>query len=304
MNAARSLSRAQRRQFLLLTLGAIALFLVMRALPIGTNLNHVDFRVTGKNAIELCDPSNPAFISVVDVRSPVTLRLTPAAPPAKDRATRFVLSMATLSGKPIGPRDLAINHTRKLHLLVIDPSLGDYQHVHPEPGHVDGTWEFEMTPHRSGLYRVFADFIPAATGRGLYAYADFEVPGDALATIDVANATVIDGYTYEFSLRGGELRAGRTAELDLHVRAAGERGLVPLEPVMGAFAHVVAFDLERSGFAHLHPMAEDPLAPPDAERPTLAFKVTIPKPGRYIFWGQIRMGGMDRFAPFSIDVAP
>jgi hypothetical protein len=79
---------------------------------------------------------------------------------------------------------------------------------------------------------------------------------------------------------------------------------VPLEPVMGAFAHVVAFDPERNGFAHLHPLAGDPLAPPDATAPVLAFRVTIPQPGRYIVWAQVRMEGRDRFAPFSLEVAP
>jgi len=50
---------------------------------------------------------------------------------------------------------------------------------------------------------------------------------------------------------------------------------VPLEPVMGAFAHLVAFDETRSGFAHLHPMETDLLKTPDATRPALSFKITI-----------------------------
>ena len=32
---------------------------------------------------------------------------------------------------------------------------------------------------------------------------------------------------------------------------------MPLEPVMGAFAHLVTFDEALSGFAHLHPMETD-----------------------------------------------
>lgn len=298
------ITRVQRCQLLLLTLGAVALFAGARLLPIGTNLSHGDFRVTGRNAIEMCDPARPAFIPVVDARSPVVLRLDAGSAPATGRATRFTLSMATLSGKPVGPRDLAVSHTELLHLLVIDPSLGDYQHLHPAPGRVYGTWEFEMTPRRAGLYRVFADFTPVATGLGLYAHADFEVPGAPAPAIEPERSTEADGFRYEFSLRGGELRAGRTAELDLTVRA-GEAGReVPLEPVMGAYAHVVAFDPGRLGFAHLHPMAVDPLAPPDAVAPRLAFQVAIPSPGRYVVWGQVKIGGVDRFAPFGLDVLP
>jgi len=304
MTTRRTLGRDQKKQLLLLSLGAVALFVVVRLLPIGTNLSHGDFRVVGGNTLEMCDPARPAFIPVVDVRSPVVLRLEPAAPPEKGRAIRFVLTMATLSGKPIAPRDLAVSHTEKLHLLVIDPSLGDYQHLHPVPGRVEGTWEFELTPHRAGLYRVFADFTPIATGRGLYAYSDFDVPGEPERLIEPARTSIVDGFTFEFSLRGGELRAGRTAELDLRISSVKPGEPVPLEPVMGAYAHVVAFDLERLGFAHLHPMAADPLAPPDAVAPRLAFQVTIPKPGRYLVWGQVKMEGRDRFAPFSLEISP
>jgi hypothetical protein len=298
------LTRAQKRQLALLTLGAIVLYLGVRLLPIGTNLGHGDFRVTGGNAIEMCDPARPAFIPVVNVRSPVELKLTPASPPVAGQSTRFVLRMATISGKPVGPRDLAVSHTELLHLLVVDPSLADYQHLHPVPGSEYGTWEFEMTPHHAGLYRVFADFVPIATGLGLYAHADFTVPGEPTAPIEPARATIVDGYNYEFVLAGGAPRAGETAELDLRITSATSGAPVPLEPVMGAFAHVVAFDPGRNGFAHLHPLADDPLAPPDATAPTLAFRVTIPTPGRYIVWAQVRMEGRDRFAPFSLEVAP
>jgi len=303
MSASRTLDSRQKRQLGLITLGAIALFIIVRLLPIGTNLGHGDFRVAGGNVIEMCDPARPAFIPVVNVRSPVELRLEPDGTPQTGMPVRFKLRMNTISGKPVGPRDLVVSHTELLHLLVVDPSLGDYQHVHPRPGKEPGNWEFEMTPHRAGLYRVFADFVPIATGLGLYAHADFTVPGEPGARIEPEAATIIDGYRYEFTLRGGELRAGRTAELDLGITAQ-DGGAVPLEPVMGAFAHVVAFDLDRNGFAHLHPMAVDPLAAPDANKPRLEFQVTIPKPGRYIVWGQVNMNGEDRFAPFSLEVAP
>lgn len=304
MTSRTSLTRAQSRQIALLTLGAIALFIGVRMLPIGTNLSHGDFRVTGGNSIEMCDPARPAFIPVVNVRSPVDLRLTPYSPPAVGQPTRFVLRMATISGKPVGPRDLAVSHTELLHLLVVDSSLGDYQHIHPVPGREYGSWEFEIAPRRAGLYRVFADFVPIATGLGLYAHADFNVPGSPAARIEPTRSSAVDGYNYEFVLRGGAPRAGDTAELDLRITSETPGAAVPLEPVMGAFAHVVAFDPGRNGFAHLHPLAADPLAPPDATAPTLAFRVTIPKPGTYIVWAQVRMEGRDRFAPFSLEVAP
>ena len=60
-----------RRQMAIITAVALALYVVVRLLPTGTNLNHMDFRMTGKGALEFCDPANPQFIPVVQVRSPV-----------------------------------------------------------------------------------------------------------------------------------------------------------------------------------------------------------------------------------------
>src|SRR3954468_909649 len=59
------------RQVVLITLAAVAVFVGLRSLPTGTNLSHMDFRATGANVIEFCDPLNPQFISVVAARSPV-----------------------------------------------------------------------------------------------------------------------------------------------------------------------------------------------------------------------------------------
>ncbi len=50
---------------------------------------------------------------------------------------------------------------------------------------------------------------------------------------------------------------------------------------MGAFAHLVAFDEARTGFAHLHPV-EAVSTHPDAQNRSLNFKLTIPRPGRYV----------------------
>ena len=85
------------------------------------------------------------------------------------------------------------------------------------------------------------------------------------------------------------------------VRADG--GAVALAPVMGAYAHLVAFDEARSGFAHLHPTETDLAKPPDAMRPALNFKITIPRAGRYVVWAQVSLGGREVFAPFWFQVA-
>ena len=77
-----------------------------------------------------------------------------------------------------------------------------------------------------------------------------------------------------------------------------------MQPVMGAFAHLVAFNDERSGFAHLHPQETDLAKRPDAQHPELTFKITIPQAGRYVIWAQVNLGGEEAFVPFWTDVLP
>ena len=298
-------SRSQRRQIALITGAALLLYLTVRLLPTGTNLNHMDFRVEGKGALEFCDPANPQFIPVVQARSPIVLVLKSEGAPAQDQPVKFTLLMHTASGKPIAPEDLLVAHTRKLHLLVVDSTLSDYQHIHPEPGRRAGEWVFTMTPSRPGLYRVFADFTPAATQRGLYGVAEFTVPG-SVPRVSRELTTNWQGGGLNFTLVVPPVfRAGQPADLRLHIESQGAvKSPVPLRPVMDAFAHLVAFDEARSGFAHLHPRELDLSKPPDALRPELNFKVTIPAPGRYAIWAQVNLDGTEVFVPFWVDVLP
>ena len=304
------LSATQRRQLTFITLGAVAVFAFLRFLPTGTNLNHMDFRVNAKNSIDFCDPLNPQFIPVVAVASPVSLSLAPiGAAPRPEVEARFTLRLTTASGKPIAPEDLLIAHTKLLHLLIIDPWLDDYQHVHPEPGRTKGEWTFTFTPKREGRYRAFADFTPVATARGLYASTDLPVgraglPVGFTLVMEHETAWTVDrdGVRFELAPGAKEIRAGHPADLKFTLHR-GDGGAVALAPVMGAFAHLVAFDEARSGFAHLHPMETDLSKPPDAKRPELNFKITIPRAGRYVIWAQVSLGGREIFAPFWFDVA-
>jgi hypothetical protein len=301
------------RQFAFITGGAVAIYFGLRLLPTGSNLNHMDFRVDAKGAsvIEFCDPLNPQFIPVVAVRSPVVMSIRTAQPPVAGHVVEGVVTLKTASGKPIGPEDLLMTHTRPLHLMLTDSSLSDYQHIHPRPGRERGEWIFSFTPRHADTYRVFGDFMPAATGRGLYASVDLAVgagPGaqgggqSATAAVPpVGNLSrVQDGVRFTLVPAAGPLRAGRPLDFTFTVaRVDGQP--VALMPVMDAYAHLVAFDEARSGFAHLHP-ADTRMDELGAAAPVMTFKLMIPRAGRYVIWAQLNVGGEETFVPFWVDV--
>lgn len=303
------------RQIIWLTVVAIALYVGIRQLPTGTNLSHLDFRVAGGNSIEFCDPANPQFIPVVAVRSPVSLNLaTGDGAPKSGQLVQAVATLTTASGKPIAPPDLLLAHTEKLHLLIFDPELRDYQHVHPLPGKKPGDWAFSFVPHRSGTYRVFADFTPAATGRGLYASADLVIvasndqpttPAESGSAgtegVGAQGSVVQDGLVFRLKPVALPLKSRAMSDFEFSVERQ-DGAPVQLQPVMDAFAHLVAIDRERSGFAHLHPAQ---LVSPDGKTTAyskLQFKVLIPKAGRYVIWSQVRVEGRDYYAPFWFEV--
>jgi len=306
-----SFDRARWRQIALITAGAVAVFVFLRWLPTGTNLSHMDFRVTAKNSIDFCDPLSPQFIPVVAVASPVSMTLAGGgAATGANVPARITLRLQTSSGKNIAPEDLLVTHTRKLHLLIVDPWLDDYQHVHPEPGRIPGEWTFAFTPRREGTYRIFADFTPVATARGLYASADWQVgprglPADFTMVMQHETSWVAerDGCRFTLVPAVRPVLAGRPTDLKLSV-VRTDGGVVSLGLVMGAYAHLVAFDEARRGFAHLHPVESDPKWVPDPVRPQLNFKITIPRAGRYVIWAQVVLGGRETFVPFWFDVGP
>ena len=300
-----ALGPLERRRIILITAVAVALFVGVRLLPTGTNLSHMDFRVKGGNVIEFCDPANPQFLPVVAVRSPVALTVRATGSARAGEVVHATLTLTTFSGKPIAPEDLLVVQTRRIHLLIVDPSLDDYQHEHPEPGRNPGEWVFSFRPRFGGTYRLFADFTPVATNRGLYSETELAVdgpPNPVVAGTQAPSWSFVEG-GYAFALSpSSPIRAGVPTSLTLSLRRI-DGGPVPVQPVMNAFAHLVAFDSDRSGFAHIHPNESDVTRAPDPLRPRFTFRLTIPSAGRYVVWSQVNLAGTEIYAPFWFDVA-
>jgi hypothetical protein len=293
----------------ILTVAAVAFFFAIRNLPLATgSLHYTDFHAGEKSFLEFCEPGGPQFAPVDQVQSPVRLTILPehlgrAGEPIRARAT-----LTTLAGKPVAAGDLLTVHTERLHLLIVDASLDDYHHVHPQPTGVPGEFAFQFTPTSGGSYRFFADFTPRATGRALYAGASLVVGGAADQGVATARPNRRTWRSHEtaahrFTLEGADttLRINETADLVVRVERL-DGGPVELEEIMGAKAHLVAFDEGCTGFAHLHP-TEATDAPTGAAQ-KLGFALNLADPGYYRLWAQVKIDGREVFAPFGLQVEP
>lgn len=259
-------------------------------------------KAAGTGAAELCDVSSLGFTAVNQDRSPLSLRLV-ADSPQPGRESRVVAALSTPAGRPITWNDLAEAHTKKFHLLAVDPTLADYHHIHPVPTAVPGEYEFTFAPRAGGSYRFFADLLPVATGRPIQAVADVEVPGEeGESRPDFAREASVGDFFFRLSNAQAEIRAGRPSLVTLEVRHRREGAPVQLQPVMGAFAHLVAFDSDRSGFAHMHPLEEGLEIELDGHRPELSFMFFARAAGTYTVWAQVKVDDAEVFAPFTIEV--
>lgn len=233
----------------------------------------------------------------------IKLALEPAAPLDAGKTTQVTVKLnAVADGKPLTLDDLKEAHTKKLHLLVVDPTLTDYHHIHPVAGEKPGEYVFDFTPLKNDSYRVWADVIPVATGKQEYVQTDMGTPAKEKASIDKATSmtATVDGYTFTLAL-DGEPKAGSPVMGNVTVTKDGQP-FTGLEPVMGAFAHVVGFTEDYNSVLHVHPMGKEPTN--DAERggPKLEFHIEPEKAGFVKLFTQVRIGGRDIFAPFGITV--
>ncbi len=260
-------------------------------------------QVTGDASPELCDFSSLGFTQVTQLRSPLVMRLLPRSSLTPGEEARVKLALSRPGGKPVAYEDLQETHTEKFHLLIIDPTLEDYHHKHPEPTAVPGEFVFTFTPQKGGNYRFFADLVPVATGRPVQAVADLLVSGTGEnGERSLSLDSTVDDYHFVMRPPVGGVRARKPGLISLEVRNTVAGQPVLLEPVMGAYAHLVAFDSERSGFAHMHPVKEGLDLELDNTAPELDFMFFAEEPGVYTVWAQVKIAGRERLAPFVLEV--
>lgn len=201
--------------------------------------------------------------------------------PRRSRAGRTPLRFRIVDehGEPV--RDFAVEHDRRMHLIVVRRDLSGFIHLHPAID-ADGTWSATANLARAGSYRVFADFRTGGAKRTLG--ADLQLAGDvaprplpqpAAATrtasgLDVALHRHGDRFSFSVS------RDGRALDDEL-------------EPYLGAKGHLVALRAGDLAYLHTHPVGDE-----------LAFDAPLPSAGAYRLWLQFRLARVVHTAAFTV----
>jgi hypothetical protein len=224
------------------------------------------------------------------------------------RKTDVRIKIARNDGRPVVFDDLLVVHTQRIHLLIQDHSLGDYHHAHPTPTGTPGEYGFTFTPKRPGSYRIWADVVPGWSSIQEYLITDIgsQRAGGRIENRETTRRATVDGLTFELSFypQDKSLRVGESVIGRISVTGADGAAFTQLEPIMGAFAHLVGFNEDGRTVVHIHPMGNEPTRPGDRGGPTLEFKYYPAAAGFTRLYCQVNIGGESKFAPFGVNVLP
>ncbi len=215
----------------------------------------------------------------------------------------LTLKLTDAEGQPVPLDALQEVHTKKVHWLVVDETLSDYHHLHPVAGSEAGTYVAAFTPEKSGTYKVWTDVTPVD---GSQQFLPVELKGTTPCTEPCVTKTLSDKgetagltatLTFDKPLVVGSAAMGKVTITDKDGKPVAD-----LEPVMGAFAHVVAFYDDFATVAHVHPMGAEPTADTQRGGPDLMFHLEPAKAGFLKIYVQINRAGQNVFIPLGVNV--
>lgn len=233
------------------------------------------------------------------------LSATPAAPLQLDKPVQITLLLHDAAGKPISEAQLETVHTEKVHALIIDPTLTDYHHKHPRAGNHPGEYIFTFIPRTENNYRIWLDIKPV-NGQQAYVIADLSGKNSHNPPVDktVSTQSEVEGYQFDLTFNVQKLKVDENVIGSVVISdATTDKPVTILEPVMGEFAHIVAFAQDYKTILHIHPMGKSPTRQTDRGGPQVDFHIMHAHPGFVKLFTQVQINGKEIMAPFGIEVA-
>ena len=235
----------------------------------------------GMGAMDAPQPVRGLAVSEKGLTLELARRTAPQGSP-------FALAFRIVDGRGQTVRDFDVEHTKRMHFIVVRRDMTGFQHLHPSEN-ADGTWSLPVTLPEAGSYRVFADF---SVGDKPYTLADdIAVDGSLRSQPVPAPAGAVDVDGLRVALAEGATKAGAESELTFTVTRAGRPAAVA--DYLGAKGHLVALRQGDLAFLHVHP---------DENR--LRFMAAFPTAGTYRLFLQFKTtDGHLHTAAFTQEVA-
>jgi hypothetical protein len=198
--------------------------------------------------------------------------------------------------------DFEINATKRLHFFLVRDDMSHFQHVHPTVS--DGVWRVVVDIPDGGTYRMYTEFVPPGSTNVMHPIVlgrTFIVPGDTTyipmpepaASVQVGDFTVTRP-------EGSEAVARRVPSTLTFAITDADGDPVELEPYLGSYAHISAFNALSLSVTHLHPtQLADPGSPPPDE---LTIRAAFAERGEHRMFLEFQVDGEVYTAPFTLFV--
>ncbi|MDQ3722855.1 MAG: hypothetical protein M3376_07285 [Actinomycetota bacterium] len=211
---------------------------------------------------------------------------------ARTASVRF--GIVDESGQTV--RDFDVEHTKRMHVIVVRRDLAAFQHLHPTQNQ-DGSWSVPVRLPRAGSHRLFADF--SHEGQPATLASDLHVDGQAdLQPLPPPATTAISDGSYEVRKQSSRARPGSEGSLQFTISKGGQE-LQP-QPYLGAGGHLVALREGDLAFLHVHPTEHGQgVCRPAAHNDPIAFAATFPTAGRYRLFLQFKHNGTVQTVAFT-----
>lgn len=197
------------------------------------------------------------------------------------------------SKKAVSENDLQLSHTKKVHFIVYDAALKEFNHVHPE--FANGLWQAELNLPVNGAYFVWAQGM-LNDGTEFSSSSRVKVEGGktawAVTNLGDHRKNTSNHTTVELSQQ--KIRAGKMTMLTYQV-SRDDGSLPVVTPYLGANAHVIAVSPNGKDLIHVHPMDGQ-----DAASGML--HATFPSVGDYRMWVQLNDRDELKTVPLSVTV--
>lgn len=215
---------------------------------------------------------------------------------------RVVVKLA-LHGDAVKAGDLLEDQGATVHAFVVDGALAEFHHVLPPAAGEGGAFECTFTPRGAGPHRLWIGATPARTGRpeltSLALGREKSAPPERSETLIAAE----DDFRAELRFEGGGPREGELVAGKLIFTASDGQPLKNLEPIFGAFAHLIAFAADSPNAISMRPAGVARRADLRAG-PEILFRFRPGASGFHRLFAEVRINGRVRTVAFGFEVAP
>lgn len=198
------------------------------------------------------------------------------------------------SNNSVTDKDLMIESEKLLHLIIFDPALIEFRHLHPE--FRGNYWSVKTDLPVNGNYWVWAEGKLTTNQAEFYSSSRLDIQGglQANSMSQLRDTRTGDDSGSIASLSNEVIRSKQMSMLTLTM--SRQDGSQPqISDYLGNKAHIIAVSSDGSSMIHLHPME-------GSRANELTIHSEFPRAETYRIWVQFIDGGSLKVVPLAVSV--